>query len=161
MKRFTLLVIAAWLAMFALSLRPINGNDPKYWGILDNLTVSFNEHVVDICQSCAYPDKPFVEAKGMGEYEVAMPHQLPIVDNRMTHAILVNTFWFMVFAMGAVNLFFYLGTGAIGRGASTTMQVALVHGGNLQAILGKIGRHKTEKETVEPSAKTTQLAEAN
>ena len=110
MKYFNVLVVAAWLAMFAISLRPIDGPDPEQWGMIDKTVVAFNEAVITTCFSCAYPNEPFADFNPQtNTYEIVQPHQLAIVDNRMTQVILVNTFRFVVFTMMVINLAFYFG----------------------------------------------------
>jgi hypothetical protein len=150
MRYFNVVVIAAWLAMFALSLRPINGTNPQDWNVLDNLTVSFNEEAIDICQSCAYPNEPFTDYNAQTkQYEAVEPQNLPIEDNRMTHAVLVNTFSFFVFLMAVINLAYYFGTGTIGRGAKWTLGKATTGGDVLWTATKNFTRRKP-KEVVEP-----------
>jgi hypothetical protein len=106
MKWFNICCLSLWMGLFALSLRP-TPTEPE--NLLDSATYVFNDGVNRICEYCAYPRAPYAESNG------TTIEDIPETDSRMTETILVNTFWFNVFTILALNFAFYCGSGAIGN----------------------------------------------
>ncbi len=99
MKRVNFAVVIVWMALFMLSIRPSSGE----FNVLDRAVYHFNSSVWSICYSCTTPPRVLYSGNA------TMEQFNSLEDPGMTHAILINSFWWVVFFMAAVNIAFYSG----------------------------------------------------
>ncbi len=125
MRKFNVMIVAAWLTIFFCSLFNTSGLDYAtleetggIYGLAARVNMEVNDFVWGTFHSATLPDDPVIVKHTMSDGTTVYQEQQGYnnsLDNRITQTVLRNTFVPLLLTVLALNFAFYAGRGDIGR----------------------------------------------